>query len=272
MDEQPSKKHPDGTECDMPPVNESGKAEGNAGKRYDDERQPCVRRWFPRKPYERWSLVFATLTLAVVVVYTHYAAGQWEASERAAAAATAAANAAIESNRLTRESNEIARKNAEASGRAWILPEIPVVGLQVSRAMPITVDFQNYGSTPAFNLIAKTEWTFSPAELPHDVVGAPGGAIVPPGKKPPVGVAVVAGIHHLPEHGPLEKELAGEKGLTQEQQDAIVDGRLRLYVGGLIRYDDAYGTGRETRWCTVYSPLGTDFMYCQPGEGVNYLH
>src|SRR5438132_8038497 len=76
-DQEPAKNHPDGTRCQMPPINKVGQTEGKACEGGDDQCQPHVGRWFPEKPYERWSLVLGALTLAAVTWYACIANEQW---------------------------------------------------------------------------------------------------------------------------------------------------------------------------------------------------
>lgn len=155
---------------------------------------------------------------------------------------------------------------AETSGRAWVVPIIDMGGIKLNApAVPLTVTFTNYGNSPAFNLVSTTDWAFSANELPSRLVAAKGSTIIPPRKEPPQSVPVLIGGHIMPD-GEMAPAI-----LTEEQRAEIAEDRRHVYVGGLIRYDDPYGTGRETRWCTVYVRLGMDFVPCPPGVGTTYM-
>jgi hypothetical protein len=257
VDQTPTKKHPDGTDCHMPPIDETGQPQQHRPECRDDQRQPDIRRRSRCNPYEKWSLAFQALTVGIVAAYTYYASEQWRANRDAADAARDAAAAAVANNVEQRRANEI-------DERAWIVPRVmrlipdrpdyvgPLteVGIILQEGdTRVSVSLENMGKTVAFNVAPVTRWKWHPEDLPRpdaplikDTV-----AFSPPSKEraPAVGLTL----------GPFSEA---------DLQD-ISTQRKTLYVGGFILYDDPAGTGRWTRWCALYDPRSTDFRFCPPG-------
>jgi hypothetical protein len=92
-----------------------------------------------------------------------------------------------------------------------------------------------------------------------------GAVIVPPNKEPPQATPVVVGAHK----GPGGTWIPDPIDATE--RDQVVAGTRELFVGGVVRYDDPYGTGRETRWCTMWHRVSHDFIPCRPGVGTTYM-
>lgn len=151
----------------------------------------------------------------------------------------------------TQVSNRIAMQAMEADSRAWIVPRTPDVfeikcGPAVCSGGGVIL-FNNVGKSPAFNMNLATRWAWAPKNLPNEP-DKDSTAFAAAGKENAPAVPLVV--------GPIERG----------DGEAVLAGERRVYVGGVIRYDDVLGQGRETRWCAFWHPIGKDFVFCSEGN------
>ncbi len=93
----------------------------------------------------------------------------------------------------------------------------------------------NLGQTPAFNLQTSLVVRLRPTEQPHNF------------STPPFNAALV-----LHPGGTVGSQRFAERRLTDEQYGDVLAGRSRLGVIGAVRYRDAFGIDRTTRFATEF--------------------
>ena len=64
----------------------------------------------------------------------------------------------------------------------------------------------------------------------------------------------------------LEVEIEGR--LTPAQVEGIGSGEQKVWLDGVVFYEDVFGASRETHFCWVYDP-GLDMMVAERGAGLN---
>ena len=135
-------------------------------------------------------------------------------------------------------SNRIARESAERQLRAYVGVFRTTIDWSVVGAPRATIHIRNDGQTPAYNL---THWMAIGLSDKADLKN-----LHPPTKlsKSDLGPNVPMSI-------------AQTKPLTQQQITALQTGQLRLFVWGMVNYNDAFGQiDRWVKYRLVLAPAG----------------
>jgi hypothetical protein len=155
------------------------------------------------------------------------------ASNRTASMAARAAEAA-------HTSNKIAQETAERQLRAYIVPEkVTATVMKIGLSPEVQVQLRNSGQTPAYRVMINTLIGIRPATTPASELDW----------NIPMSRATVAPNMEIFILGGGSRLL---KPLTQTDVDAIKDGRSIFYVYGEVRYADAFGNNRTTKYSYVF--------------------
>jgi hypothetical protein len=168
----------------------------------------------------------------------------------------------------TADNVEAARKFARASEaniramklvarleqRAWVgVSGVKVSKLQVGKPVLISVEFRNTGKTPAKNLTVVSNLEVVPrAGKPNFTYSSEGSS--PPERDSRV-LLLAGGYAHI--------SFEATKYLQQKEIDDVATGQLSLYVHGLAKYDDTFGTHHWIRFCYFMDRDVRSFVICR---------
>jgi hypothetical protein len=147
--------------------------------------------------------------------------------------------------RATRESLEIAE-------RAWVtatqfkFADHPRVG-EIPRA---TIDFTNAGNSPAANVKLIRFMTFTNGLYPQ-----PGPEL---DRLPEIGSAERLSTGVIGPSGAIHTDIALGRAITEDEFKRIQTGASRLYVFGVLEYNDIFGKARRTEFCFLSPDFGTE--------------
>jgi len=144
-------------------------------------------------------------------------------------AAGAAAFAAFRTVRTMQES-------AEKQLRAYVTAKPGNMVFSGRIPMKLHMEARNTGQTPAYNVVMLSRFQFLPFPLPADFDFGP---------DPPIteSTNVLAAGDSLPGDRPLGRPM----GMAREAQ--LAAGTHRWYAIGIVKYRDAFGYHRTTRYC-----------------------
>lgn len=135
-------------------------------------------------------------------------------------------------------------KHSERELRAYVwVKAIGLHDLEVGKLPYVIVEIRNAGKTPAYNATVTSGCIIFPAELPPDTpfpftgeqIGSASKMIIYQGAEPP-----------FLSKAPLRASIT----MPQAVVDTLIEGKeARLFVFVLVKYTDAFGTDRETRFC-----------------------
>jgi hypothetical protein len=166
----------------------------------------------------------------------------WAAGERQFKLARAMA---INQQRQTVESNQIARSSSEHQLRAY-LSAMPnhLYGFQPDESVTVRFLIQNHGQTPAYGMTSIANIDVFPYPLPNGFIFEP---------PPPVGDDWSRGVVYP--NAPATGQARMKQPLTRDQLSELMErDDIRVYVYGVVRYKDAFQKDRTTRFCRSINP------------------
>ncbi len=137
---------------------------------------------------------------------------------------------------FARRTVDTMRTTAEKQLRAYVTAKPSNIEFSGRIPMVIHMEAKNTGQTPAYNVVMLNRFEFLPYPLPPDFDFGP---------DPPITETtnILAAGDVLPGNRPLGRPM----GLEREAQ--LRDGTHRWYAMGIVRYRDAFGRPRTTRYC-----------------------
>ena len=143
------------------------------------------------------------------------------------------------------------RTSIERAERAWVAP-LPIKITEVKDKLPIfSLPYQNSGKSPAFN---------------SDVIGktATGGPIPENDackltKRANGGPVIYPGVTYITTFQNINAAIA-------KQIEAARTGGAIFYMLGCLRYDDAFGNQRFSKFCQLFVPEENVFKFCDGGN------
>lgn len=202
-----------------PPATPPHQIPANGNKRCPEQGRASCREWI--------RLVLEVVALLALIYYAHKAGIQADAAKEAV-------EAAVESNRLTRESNE-------GTLRAWLtVKELRAPAIEPGQPTDFTVMLENSGRSPALYIVTSTNvqsftWPL-PTSFEYGYGPDIGSSVVGPGMSHGVGVR-------------LRAFTAQELAILSDEQSKEV---LVLY--GIVNYADQFSGNRGTMFCFAYKP------------------
>jgi hypothetical protein len=199
-----------------------------------------------RKWLQHWNVVFQLIvpslfSLAVIIVIAIQALiynKQLTQMKRATRAATKAAKASKESSDTAKKSIDFARESARLDQRAWVTTTTSQLAkpLVIGEKPLVTVSIINSGKTPALNVItggdADISEELSDVNFNMPIIRIKSKFVLGPGV---TGKTTCEGLNPV---------------VDQTEIDDLKNGqRLRLYVRGVITYDDVFGRSHQTTFC-----------------------
>jgi hypothetical protein len=146
------------------------------------------------------------------------------------------------------ESARAARMLAEAGQRAYVgLGSMQVVRSDLAAGFPTVVrcEIRNTGKTPAFS-VSSWQWLRPLADLPAEPDYTGLESIQPADLGP----------------GSLQSSDAGSEAVDARVAHSVRSRELTLYLYGISRYTDIFGTARQTRWAFYWNFEKRQFTRC----------
>lgn len=183
----------------------------------------------------RLALSFQIVLVLTTIVYTFFSYHQWQSMR-----------SELQETRLTRE----------IENRAYLNVKYPKMNKELTTGeQPIaTVVIFNTGNTPAQNVTMTTLIEGVDASKPEPDPRK----IVPPANPRSVGV--------IQREVDISTEVSSSTVLTDELIHRVNQGQLRLYVWGLVKYEDMFGKPHRAGFCAVLKPGTTTFDMCSGGN------
>jgi hypothetical protein len=207
--------------------------------------------WFPDS--------LSLYTLALVVFTAILAFGglyQLNFLERAERISAQAAQAAQDSAEATKKAVELSDRTAERQLRAYVVAtKASLDRLGIGQIPKVVVELKNAGQTPAYKFRSRINIFGGPNPLPQSppLVDGDAVSILGPGESHFLGASMTATI-----------------GAAEMAE--IIAGRRTIYVQGLLKYEDAFGKERFTKFSLQYVHDGQAVAADAVGMGLQLVH
>lgn len=206
-------------------------------------------------------LFFDLCLLAAVGAYGYFSWGQWtaltdqareseqslsqvkaasDAAKRSADAAKGAAEAAEQANRLAREAIMASERPYVFPDKVWLTSRLA----EGAKAIGF-VKFINTGKLPALNFHAGGKFK---------VRESPPGRLVASGQPPSVLDVAPGGSRTI--------QASSDAVITDEEMEAVEEGKKSLYSYGILVYEDGFGNQVAQPFCEVYDLKDKSFGEC----------
>jgi hypothetical protein len=145
--------------------------------------------------------------------------------------------------RATRSLVQGAEKTAEQQMRAYIyVKEANMVSQGDNQFWQAKIVFKNFGQTPAYGVVTPTDFYKSVKSSKYDFEEPPADLITPTNDWGPGQEVIV-----------LSKS---DKALTPEEAAHFRNGSWVIFIHGIVKYRDAFGNNRFTKFRMQYRPDG----------------
>lgn len=185
---------------------------------------------------EWFTLVFTGVIALSAGTYTIFAILQWNVMAKQA---------------------ELMEATLEVSQRAYVFPKhVRMKQFQMGKRLVVEVEVENSGNTPALNLSGTLHFRAIESALPDiSDYGEPADGFT--------------SVSVLPAHVSSIRMVSGRAELSERHVVSIEGGNLRVYVYGILRYQDIFGKQRESRFCGLYDPPTGLFKACERHNSMN---
>ena len=208
-----------------------------------------------------WAQAMFWASLAAVVLTFVAIALIWRTLHHTRRAANYAGDMVVEAKATTEAANksiEVTRDSAERQSRAYMHPSGPKLTMHEDGKISLFVKFQNYGQTPAYEVIVRISLTVTPlpldekklAEAATDQPMEASQGTIGPGQE-------------------ITSDLEPPFTLTPKYRDDIATNKAGIFLHGEIKYRDAFNEPRITHYCAIYTgPWGGEqgFRICPEGN------
>jgi hypothetical protein len=140
----------------------------------------------------------------------------------------------------------------EVSNRAWVgIKEATLTKeLQAGERPSAIVMYVNKGNTPALRVKVRANMGFTDRQPSEPMANLPGVM------EESVGV-------FLPESDKVGTPVMSTEAMPEDFLRQVNEGKKRLYVWGVIEYEDVFGNAHTTRYCLTQQPgAGRDLDVC----------
>lgn len=186
---------------------------------------------------------FTGLLVLITCIYTYFSSKQWEVTQLS-----------LQEAKLTREIENRAYVNIKSGSLVTALKagEYPSVSLVV----------ENGGHTPARRTAMRVFVESRDASAPEpDPLPGVRFDQLDPGR--PYSITIV------PPNITLNTTVVGTTAMTEELINAINQRKIRLYVWGVMEYDDVFGRHHKSQFCGAVHPGTVAFDNCAQGNDVD---
>jgi hypothetical protein len=163
-----------------------------------------------------------------------------DAAQRSADAAKGAADAAEQANRLAREAIMASERPYVFPDKVWLTARL-IAGTKVTGL----VKFINTGKLPALNFHAGGKFKVRDS-LPGKLVAS---------GQPPSLLGLAPG-------GSRIVQIGSDAAITDEEMEAVEEGKKSLYGYGIFVYEDGFGNQVAQPFCEVYDRKDKSFAEC----------
>ena len=188
-----------------------------------------------------WLIVFFTGILAFLTIRLY------ETAVQQTIVANKSAEAALVSSKAAEHSIMLAEKSLKIGNRAYVcVVSMAPNQIVANKQLNITVQFKNYGKTPAYDINILTGSKIGGTGIYTDEINM----IQKPGN---------IRNNVLPPSEILTFTNDGTQIITKEDEINIMNGNKNWYAIGKITYIDQFGTPHSTRYCFVFNATTKTF-------------
>lgn len=183
---------------------------------------------------------FTGLLVLITCIYTYFSSKQWEVTQLS-----------LQEAKLTREIENRAYVNIKSGSL--------VTALKAGERPSASIVIENAGHTPARHTVMRVmiESRDASAPEPEPMTAARLDGIT---TSQPQSITIV------PPNNTLNMTVQSPTVLTEELINAVNQGRIRLYVWGIMEYDDVFGRHHKSQFCGAAKPGTIAFDNCGQGN------